>query len=282
MADFDANPHSLHHHGQKRRQDDQDDANSPGFNGEAAGEQLDPANNPKAKKTGRPGRKRIEHVDPNNKRLSQNRAAQRAYRERQINHVKELEIKVGELNVLLAAKYDKEGPPPPPSEFEKLEAESAMLKNKVASLEEKLLEECPRTRLGASAAIADEVVSTGDFNNCPPPTEGNGDGEGNFDDGIDPDEMDGDPNLCNDSETDEEGGVGRERSGGARQRPTNRYIGPASMYVSRVTNELRKADKLGHGTSPMWKAIRERRNYTRTHTEKCLKYLNTVKTIVQG
>ncbi|KAJ3073463.1 hypothetical protein HDU98_001449, partial [Podochytrium sp. JEL0797] len=135
--------------------------------------------------------------------------------------------------------------PPPPS--------SGSSNSSLASLMRAEL-----TRLGASAAIADEVVSTVDFNNCPLPMEGNGDGEGDFDDGIDPDEMDGDPNLCNDSETDEEGGVGRERSGGARQRPTNRYIGPASMYVSRVTNELRKADKLGRGTSPRWKAIRER------------------------
>ncbi|ORY41718.1 hypothetical protein BCR33DRAFT_338389 [Rhizoclosmatium globosum] len=33
---------------------------------------------------GKPGRKRIEVVDPNNKRIAQNRVAQRNYRERQV------------------------------------------------------------------------------------------------------------------------------------------------------------------------------------------------------
>ncbi|KAJ3018618.1 UNVERIFIED_CONTAM: hypothetical protein HDU68_011067 [Siphonaria sp. JEL0065] len=55
---------------------------------------------------GRPGRKRINVVDPANKRLSQNRQAQRNYRERQLNHTKELEAKVSELTAILAAKED--------------------------------------------------------------------------------------------------------------------------------------------------------------------------------
>ncbi|KAI9349608.1 hypothetical protein BDR26DRAFT_915318 [Obelidium mucronatum] len=58
------------------------------------------------KEKGKPGRKRINHVDPENKRIAQNRVAQRAYRERQLNHAKELEAKVVELSERLAAKEE--------------------------------------------------------------------------------------------------------------------------------------------------------------------------------
>ncbi|KAJ3069474.1 hypothetical protein HDU98_007466 [Podochytrium sp. JEL0797] len=66
----------------------------------------------------RPGRKRIDVVDPDNKRLTQNRAAQRAYRERQINHVKELEARVVELSALVELRDSK---------VEALRAENARL-----------------------------------------------------------------------------------------------------------------------------------------------------------
>ncbi|KAJ3293148.1 hypothetical protein HDU79_000665 [Rhizoclosmatium sp. JEL0117] len=58
---------------------------------------------------GKPGRKRIEVIDPNNKRIAQNRVAQRNYRERQIQHFKDLEAKVAELTELLNMKSDGGG-----------------------------------------------------------------------------------------------------------------------------------------------------------------------------
>ncbi|KAJ3072503.1 hypothetical protein HDU98_003490 [Podochytrium sp. JEL0797] len=57
---------------------------------------------PKRKETR--GRKRIERADAESHRKAQNRAAQRAFKERQINHVKELESKVAELTALLAER----------------------------------------------------------------------------------------------------------------------------------------------------------------------------------
>ncbi|KAJ3062015.1 hypothetical protein HDU98_002073 [Podochytrium sp. JEL0797] len=57
---------------------------------------------PKRKETR--GRKRIERADAESHRKAQNRAAQRAFKERQINHVKELENKVAELTALLAKR----------------------------------------------------------------------------------------------------------------------------------------------------------------------------------
>ncbi|KAJ3062971.1 hypothetical protein HDU98_001207 [Podochytrium sp. JEL0797] len=63
---------------------------------------TDHEDQPKRKETR--GRKRIERADAESHRKAQNRAAQRAFKERQINHVKELESKVAELTALLAER----------------------------------------------------------------------------------------------------------------------------------------------------------------------------------
>ncbi|KAJ3060681.1 hypothetical protein HDU98_003394 [Podochytrium sp. JEL0797] len=100
---------------------------------------------PKRKETR--GRKRIERADAESHRKAQNRAAQRAFKERQINHVKELENKVLELTALLAerdpfgAKLDfqthsssSNSDPNVLARLNQVEAENQLLKSEIESL----------------------------------------------------------------------------------------------------------------------------------------------------
>ncbi|KAJ3068060.1 hypothetical protein HDU98_008784 [Podochytrium sp. JEL0797] len=57
-----------------------------------------------SQKRAKPGRKRINHVDPENPRLAQNRESQRAYRQRQIDYTRQLEAKAVELMAILESK----------------------------------------------------------------------------------------------------------------------------------------------------------------------------------
>ncbi|KAJ3132924.1 DNA-binding transcription factor yap1 [Physocladia obscura] len=67
----------------------------------------DPESQPKKKERAKPGRK-LANDEPANKRVAQSREAQRAFRERRANHVKELEAKVDDLTKIVEAK----GPTP--------------------------------------------------------------------------------------------------------------------------------------------------------------------------